>query len=141
MASEKNVKDITTKMQIEMGLKDKDGHIINQKPLEIGGTKKDSGKLRLDLIPPEIHIALASILQFGAEKYGDYNWQKGICFSRVYAALERHLQNYRLGGHTDLESGKPTLWHALCELAFLVYYDYYYDKYEVFDDLGENKNG
>ena len=87
------------------------------------GTKHDQGKLRLDLIPPEVERALGEILTFGAEKYADRNWEKGINYNRVYGALRRHLLAWLSGEINDPESGKPHLWHALCCLAFLVTYE------------------
>ena len=41
------------------------------------GVKHDSGKLRMDLVPPEAIKAMADVLTSGAAKYGDRNWEKG----------------------------------------------------------------
>lgn len=88
-----------------------------------GGTKHDAQKLRMDLLPPEAEIALATVLTYGADKYNADNWRKGLSFSRVLAAAQRHLNAYRRGEYSDEESGLPHLWHALCNLAFLVTFD------------------
>lgn len=88
-----------------------------------GGRKNDGGKLRIDLIPPEVEFALAKILTYGAKEYEDRNWEKGIKYGRVYAALRRHLLTWIRGEKIDKESHMPHLWHALTNLAFLLTYD------------------
>lgn len=87
------------------------------------GTKHDGEKPRFDLIPTEAEEALAAVLTFGAQKYEDRNWEKGLKWSRVYGAARRHLNAFWKGDDIDSESGMPHLWHALCCVAFLVTYD------------------
>lgn len=103
----------------------------------MSGNKFDAGKLRVDLIPAEPIEALATILTHGAAKYAPNNWMKGIPFRRVYAAMLRHLLAFRRGKFQDQESGHPHLWHAFCNLAFLIYYNYpdHYARYEKFNDF------
>lgn len=91
-------------------------------PIVTEGLRYDSGKLRFDLIPPEADIALAEILTFGARKYADRNWELGMDWSRCVASLKRHLSRWESGEVTDPETGKPHLWHLLCNVAFLVTY-------------------
>lgn len=84
--------------------------------------KFDSNKLRFDLIPPEVEKAIATILNFGAKKYGPNNWRKLPDFNaRFTAALMRHLNAWRLGEKDDSESGFPHLWHMACNIAFLIW--------------------
>ena len=86
------------------------------------GKKYDTGKLRYDLLPPEVMEALASVLTYGAQKYGDNNWQSLTDFDkRYYSALMRHIEAWRKGEICDEESGLPHLHHALANVAFLVY--------------------
>jgi len=97
------------------------------------GTKNDSGKTRIDLIPPEFIFAVADILTFGAQKYEPYNWAKGINYSRVFGALMRHLWCWWGGknptstsflfGNFDEETKRSHLWHAACCIAFLVTFE------------------
>jgi len=87
------------------------------------GAKHDAGKLRLDLIPPEAIRALGEALTYGADKYGDRNWEQGISEDRLYAALQRHLLAWREGEAKDKESGLSSLAHALCNLAMLVTFE------------------
>lgn len=91
------------------------------KPTE--GVKFDQGKTRYELLPPEFLAATADILTFGAAKYGDRNWEKGMHWSRVFGALMRHLMAWWAGNSKDDETGKSHLWHAACCLAFLIAYE------------------
>ena len=81
--------------------------------------KYDTGKTRLDLLPPEAIRALGEVLTYGAEKYGPNNW-RGVEAERYEAALLRHWLAWREGEELDAESGLPHLWHVLCNAAFLV---------------------
>jgi len=100
----------------------------------MAGKKFDKEKLRLDLIPTEVFESLGAVLTFGAKKYGDNNWKQGIAYSRIYGALLRHLVAWAKKDIYDQESGLPHLWHAFCNLAFLVYYESHPRLYSKFDD-------
>jgi hypothetical protein len=86
------------------------------------GVKFDQGKRRVDLVPTEAINALADVLTAGAVKYGRDNWRKGMDWSRVYGAAQRHMLAFWGGDDIDEESGMPHLWHALTNIAFLVSY-------------------
>jgi hypothetical protein len=87
------------------------------------GVKFDADKARYDLIPPEIEEAIAQVLTFGAEKYGERNWELGMAWSRPYAALRRHMGAWWSGEDKDPETGMPHTWHASCCLAFIVAFE------------------
>jgi len=87
------------------------------------GRKDDQGKLRTDLLPPDVLEAMAQILTDGADRYGDRNWEQGMKWSRPYGALLRHILSWWQGEDTDPDSGRPHLWHALCCVSFLVAYE------------------
>lgn len=87
------------------------------------GTKFDQGKVRLELIPPELIYGVGDILTFGAEKYEERNWELGMDWSRVFGALMRHMWKWWGGENTDPETGKSHLWHAGCCIAFLIAYE------------------
>ncbi len=99
------------------------------------GFKHDASKLRMDLIPPEAIEALARICTYGctgtpassefpgkASPYPDRNWEQGMDWGRVFAALNRHLWAWWRGEDLDPESGYPHLEHALWNAAALVTY-------------------
>jgi len=84
------------------------------------GMKFDTGKLRWDLLPIECVEDVVKVLTMGAAKYADNNWQQvENANERYYAALLRHLSQWRKGEVTDQESGLPHLAHVLCNVIFL----------------------
>lgn len=97
--------------------------------IDKGGVKFDDGKTRDDLLPPELEEAVAAILAFGAKKYAARNWEKGMAWSRPYGAARRHLRNwfarrdFGKGPGNDRDSGYSDLWHAACNIAFLIAYE------------------
>lgn len=89
----------------------------------MSATKFDEEKIRLELVPTELIWAVGSILTFGAIKYAPRNWELGMDWSRVYGALQRHLNAWWSGENKDPETGKSHLWHAGCCIAFLIAYE------------------
>lgn len=87
------------------------------------GRKDDQSKDRFELLPGDALRAIAVILTFGAAKYGDRNWEKGMKWSRVYGATLRHLTAWWEGEKLDAETGKSHLWHAGCCVLFLIAYE------------------
>lgn len=72
------------------------------------------------------HNAVHSVLQLGADKYGAYDWQRGMRWSQVYDAAMRHLLYYpSLGEELDAESGQPHTAHAFARVMFLEHYSAY----------------
>ena len=90
--------------------------------MTLPGLKYDTGKLRLDLLPPEAMNALGEVLTYGANKYGPNQW-RGIEIERYEAALLRHWLAWKNGEQADAESGLPHLAHMLCNAAFMVALD------------------
>lgn len=86
------------------------------------GTKYDQGKLRWDLMPPEIE-EVVKVLTYGASKYDDRNWEKGINYGRLIAATLRHLWAWIRGERNDPETGLHHLAHANCDILFLLTYE------------------
>ena len=86
------------------------------------GKKWDKGKLRYDLLPPDILEQVVQIFTDGAEKYGDRNWERGMSWGRVYAAAQRHQAQFWQGNEFDDESGHNHLAHAIVNLMFLLAY-------------------
>ena len=87
------------------------------------GEKFDSEKIMLQLFPPEALFEIGAVLTYGAKKYAPRNWEKGIEYSRVYGALQRHLWAWWGGEENDPESGLPHLAHAGCCLVFLLAFE------------------
>lgn len=74
-----------------------------------GGKQSDTG-VRMDLIPPKALFRVASILKYGAEKYGEKNWHKIETESHLNHALV-HLYAFLAGDTQDDHLG-----HACCRL-------------------------
>lgn len=101
--------------------------------LKTEGVKDDTGKVRIELVPPELVYAVATILTSGAIKYADRNWELGMDWGRVFGALMRHLWSWWGGkgpttksflfGELDDETKHSHLWHAGCCIAFLITYE------------------
>lgn len=84
--------------------------------------KFDQHKPDLTLIEHEFERGIAFVMGFGAEKYGRENYKKGMAWSRVMAAVLRHLGAVRTGELIDPESLCPHLHHAAAGLMILDYY-------------------
>lgn len=117
----KTVKCDICKLEWEMG--DLTAECPRTKSLAAGGHKDDGDKVRMELIPPELMIAVGDILTSGAKKYQDRNWEHGMKWSRVYGALLRHLIAWWGGEKKDPETGRSHLWHAGCCVTFLIAYE------------------
>lgn len=86
-----------------------------------GANKDTAGKVRLDLIPPEVILAYGEILTMGATKYADRNWEKGLLLVKHHlGAAQRHINKWQLGIDKDEESGYNHMEHAMWHLAAIV---------------------
>lgn len=85
--------------------------------------KHDKGKLRWDLLPIRPIVELVKVYTFGAEKYGDRNWENGLPDDRWYAAVMRHIASWRMGEKHDPESGLHHLAHAMFGLVAIMFFE------------------
>jgi len=69
------------------------------------GYKADDGKPRFDLVPAGPLTELAQLYTFGARKYADHNWSKGMKWSRLFSAMMRHAWKFWAGENNDAETG------------------------------------
>ncbi len=77
------------------------------------GAKFDKDKIRMDLVPMDAIMAAAAVFTYGAIKYDNWNWSKGMRRGRLDAALLRHHAAQTLGESVDDESNLPHSWHEL----------------------------
>lgn len=84
------------------------------------GIKYDKDKIRWDLVPYDAVSEIAKVLTYGAVKYAPRNWERGMSWSRVFGALQRHLTSWFQGKDIDSETGLSHLAHAGCCLLFLL---------------------
>ena len=93
-----------------------------EKVSSASGTKHDDNKLRYDLIPPGPLAELARVYLIGASKYGDRNWEKGLSWGRVFAAMMRHAWGWWAGEKHDLIDKQHHLASvAWCAFALMEY--------------------
>jgi hypothetical protein len=91
-----------------------------------------SHPLRYDILDPAFLEALARIADYGAKKYGDFNWQKSRLsgdkgpINHIY----KHLKSYRLNEPYDHpEIGTDRGMH-LAAIAFNALMEFYYCTHE-----------
>lgn len=88
------------------------------------GLKLDQDKPDWSLVELDSLEGLVRVLSFGAKKYERDNWKKvKNGKNRYFAALMRHLEAWQRGEKKDPESGESHLYHAMCNLYFLIYFD------------------
>ena len=98
------------------------------------GRKDDQGKCRLDLIPMDALWEVGKVYTKGAGIYGDWNWANGLKYSRVIAALLRHLFKWCMGETYDDKDGQHHLTSVVwCGLS-LLHFDLNQDHFKEFDD-------
>jgi hypothetical protein len=63
------------------------------------GAKRDSaaGKPRPDLLSPFATMRRGRVMELGARKYGDRNWEKGMPLSVFAASANRHFIQFMMG--------------------------------------------
>lgn len=88
---------------------------------------------RYDLIPVEALSTVAQLYGFGAQKYSAHNWRKGYEWSKSYAALQRHANEFWKGVDLDPETGLPHLaaviFHCLTLITFMQEHPGFDDRY------------
>lgn len=112
---------------------------MNKKNQSIGGIKHDSNKPRYELIPFEALHEIAKVFTFGANKYGDFNYRKGLTYNRLLGASLRHISKYIQGIDLDNESNLNHLAHAISNLMMIITFEKE-NKGEILDDRYNNNN-
>ena len=90
------------------------------------GLRFNEGKNRMELLEPWAIEKLAEVFTFGANKYAEHNWLRGMRWSKITASLKRHLSAYEQGIDFDKESNllhaQHIAWNAM---ALLSYYKHF----------------
>lgn len=87
------------------------------------GVKHDEEKTKFHLIPDYPLEELAKLYTEGAKKYEDWNWKKGMKWSRVFSALLRHLYAWRRGIRYDDETSREHLSAVMWACCTLMEYE------------------
>ena len=89
------------------------------------GARFNTGKLKWSLVSWKALAPMVRVLMFGAEKYDDHNWKKGLKYTEVTESLQRHLNAFIEGEENDPESKLSHVGHILCNAMFLSYMSMY----------------
>lgn len=87
------------------------------------GEKYNKKKNKLELFPYDALWEIGKVYTFGAEKYDDRGWEKGIKYSRVYGALMRHCWAWWNHEDKDQDSKLSHMVHAAWNALTLVAYE------------------
>ena len=84
-----------------------------KKVYESGATRSDpTGKGRWDLMPYEALHRLAERFEYGVERHGERNWEKGQPVSRCYSSALHHIYRY-LAGMGDEDHLGAAMWNLV----------------------------
>lgn len=89
--------------------------------MEEQGVRENSGKLKWSLVSMRSLAPMVRVLMFGAQKYEDHNWKKGLKYTEICESLQRHLNSFMEGKDNDSESKLSHVGHILCNAMFLSY--------------------
>lgn len=86
---------------------------------------KSEGKPLVGDIDPKLELAIGQVLAASIGKYpndpdGMPNWWKGGSYRGFAASTKRHIDKWLSGDVYDEESNLPHLWHAACDIMFLL---------------------
>lgn len=81
----------------------------------------NTGKPQWSLVDFPSLEPMVKVLEFGAQKYAPFNWQKGFDQRILMESLLRHAFAYLNGEETDPESGLSHIGHIQCNAMFLEY--------------------
>jgi Domain of unknown function (DUF5664) len=84
--------------------------------------RDNAGKLRWSLMPFAQLEPVVQVLELGANKYGDFNWQKHMPLDKILDSASRHLVDLHKGNVNDAESGLPNAAHVICNMLFYLYH-------------------
>lgn len=97
---------------------------------------KDAGKPMLQyILALTLLDEMAKVGEFGALKYGQWNYKAGMPWMKLLGSIARHLTAFIRGENNDKESGLNHLAHLAYDAAML--YDYI-GRFDSLDDRYRN---
>lgn len=84
-------------------------------------TRYNEGKPKWSLVDFKSLEPLVRVLEFGAVKYGKFNWQKGLPEEEILESLSRHLFELMSGNEFDEETGVSHIGHIMANAMFYAY--------------------
>jgi hypothetical protein len=109
------------------------GSKLANKPLL--GDRFNSGKPQWSLVDFKSLEPMVKVLEYGKEKYGLGNWQKGLDNKAICESLLRHVFSYLDGELIDSESGISHIGHIQANAIFLEYME---EHFPELDDRFKN---
>lgn len=95
------------------------------------GLRYNQNKVRTDLFPYDVLWNACRVLEVGALKYEERNWELGMSWMIVVGCLLRHLIKFISGKDIDEETNLPHIDLVLINAIFL---SRYYRTRKNFDD-------
>lgn len=87
--------------------------------LKSGWNKSETGAMREAIgvpyfrqLPLEALAAGAAALEYGAKKYDNRNWEKGLPYQQMIDSLKRHIEDFERGRDYDDAEGGSGLPHV-----------------------------
>lgn len=94
---------------------------LHAKAREIdAAVKQDHGKPPIGLLPTLALEEISRAFEFGANKYGRFNWCKGFHWSRLIDSSYRHLGAWSRGEDKDSQSNLSHLTHLAACVIMLI---------------------
>jgi len=78
-----------------------------------GGMREGIGVPYFRQVPLEALAAGAAALEYGAEKYENRNWEKGLPWQQMIDSLQRHVHDFERGRNYD-DGEKGSGLHQVC---------------------------
>lgn len=82
-------------------------------------TRDNKGKPQWSLVDFKSLEPMVKVLEFGADRYGKFNWQKGLPYTETAESLLRHVFAFLDGEDKDKDSGIEHIGHIMCNAMFL----------------------
>lgn len=80
---------------------------------KVGAIREALGMPYTRQIPLEAIAAAAASLEYGAKKYADRNWEKGLPWQQMIDSLKRHIEDFERGHDYDNGADGSDL-HQVC---------------------------
>jgi hypothetical protein len=107
------------------------------------GLRFNTGKPRWSLVHFESMLPLVRVLEFGASKYDDDNWKKGLDSIQILESMIRHCMDlidaHRSGNEEqklDKESHINHIGHIMCNAMFYSYFELYKKQHDSKETKG-----
>ena len=97
-------------------------NVIMCEAIKEKASRFNEGKRKWSLVHYKSLEPLVEVLEFGAKKYGEFNWQKGLDKKEILESMMRHLASLMDGEQNDKESGLHHIGHIMCNAMFYEYF-------------------